>query len=82
MRINLEEIIREEIRTAGPITFARFMELALYHPEYGYYGSGRANIGKRGDFYTNSHATAIYGRMLAEVATRAVVFHRERLHLR
>ena len=65
---NLEGIIREEIRTAGPITFARFMELALYHPEYGYYGSGRANIGKRGDFYTNSHATAIYGRMVAEVA--------------
>ena len=65
---NLEGIIREEIRTAGPITFARFMELALYHPEYGYYGSGRANIGKRGDFYTNSHATAVYGRMVAEVA--------------
>ena len=64
----IEGIIREEIRTTGPITFARFMEIALYHPEYGYYGSGRAKIGKHGDFYTNSHATAVYGRMLAEVA--------------
>lgn len=65
---HLEAIIQEEIRAAGPITFARFMELALYHPKYGYYGSGRAKIGKLGDFYTNSHATAIYGRMIAEVA--------------
>lgn len=65
---NLEEIITEEIRAVGPITFARFMELALYHPEYGYYGSGRAVIGKRGDFYTSSHATAVYGRMVSEVA--------------
>ena len=29
--------IRAEIRSSGPITFARFMELALYHPEFGYY---------------------------------------------
>jgi SAM-dependent MidA family methyltransferase len=65
---NMEGIITEEIRAVGPITFARFMELALYHPEYGYYGSGSAVIGKRGDFYTSSHATAVYGRMVAEVA--------------
>ncbi len=29
--------ILAEIRSSGPITFARFMELALYHPEFGYY---------------------------------------------
>lgn len=27
----------EEIRVSGPITFARFMELALYHEPFGYY---------------------------------------------
>lgn len=29
--------ILADIRSSGPITFARFMELALYHPEFGYY---------------------------------------------
>ena len=29
-------IVSEMTRT-GPITFARFMELALYHPQFGYY---------------------------------------------
>ena len=63
----LEEIIREEIRTVGPITFARFMELALYHPDYGYYGSGRARLGKAGDYYTSPQATPVFGELFAEV---------------
>jgi SAM-dependent MidA family methyltransferase len=33
----LAEIIREEIRRDGPIPFSRWMELCLYHPQYGYY---------------------------------------------
>ena len=32
------------------ISFARFMELALYHPEHGYYSKAR-EIGRKGDFY-------------------------------
>jgi len=40
--------ISEEIRRTGSIPFSRFMELALYHPEWGYYASGRAVIGSRG----------------------------------
>ncbi len=34
---HLVAAIAEEIRTSGPITFARFMELALYHDPFGYY---------------------------------------------
>jgi len=33
----LAAIIREEIRRSGPIRFSRWMELCLYHPQYGYY---------------------------------------------
>jgi SAM-dependent MidA family methyltransferase len=43
------------------------MELALYHPEYGYYGSGRARVGKEGDFFTSVSVGSIYGRLLASV---------------
>ena len=63
----LLRIIKEEIRTAGRITFERYVELALYHPRYGYYSSGAASIGKAGDFYTSSQATRMYGTLMAEV---------------
>jgi SAM-dependent MidA family methyltransferase len=63
----LLQIIKEEIHTNGRITFERYMELALYHPLYGYYSSGAASIGKTGDFYTSSQATRMYGTLMAEV---------------
>jgi SAM-dependent MidA family methyltransferase len=61
----LTQIIRAEIGQRGPISFARFMELALYHPEHGYYASGRASIGRRGDFFTNASVGPLFGRLLA-----------------
>lgn len=64
----LEEVIRGEITSqAGILPFRRFMELALYHPEHGYYASGRARVGKSGDFYTSVSVGRIYGRVLASV---------------
>jgi SAM-dependent MidA family methyltransferase len=61
----LTEIIRAEIGANGPIPFARFMELGLYHPQHGYYASGRANIGRRGDFFTNVSVGPLFGKLLA-----------------
>ena len=61
----LAEIIRAEIDANGPIPFARFMELALYHPRHGYYAGGRANIGRRGDFFTNVSVGPLFGKLLA-----------------
>src|SRR5438477_12643511 len=61
----LTEIIGAEIGANGPISFARFMELALYHPDRGYYASGRANIGRRGDFFTNVSVGPLFGKLLA-----------------
>jgi SAM-dependent MidA family methyltransferase len=62
----LEELIKDEVRLNGRITFARFVELALYHPEHGYYASGRAKIGRSGDFYTSPQATGAFGALLSE----------------
>ena len=51
--------------SGGWLSFDRYMELALYHPDEGYYGSGRARIGEGGDFDTASETSALYGRALA-----------------
>ena len=63
----VEEIIRAEIRAAGPMRFDRFMELALYHPGSGYYAKigGPSPIGKSGDFFTSVSAGPLFGRLLA-----------------
>lgn len=59
------EIICAEIAERGPLPFRRYMELALYHPEFGYYTSGRAQIGRKGDFFTNVSVGPLFGRLLA-----------------
>lgn len=60
--------LRDEIRRSGPITFARFMEVALYDPERGYYGGSEARPGRAGDFLTAPESHPIFGRTLARVA--------------
>lgn len=62
---DLIEIIQEEIRVAGDITFARFMELALYHPKHGYYLTSHRRPGRDGDFLTAPEASAYFGLTLA-----------------
>lgn len=61
----LVEMIREEIRSRGPQSFAWFMAQALYHPEHGYYSTDRAAIGLRGDYFTNVSVGPLFGELLA-----------------
>jgi SAM-dependent MidA family methyltransferase len=65
LQTELAQFIRDTIRARGPVTFAWFMEQALYHPAYGFYSSGRAAIGRRGDYFTNVSVGPIFGRLLA-----------------
>jgi SAM-dependent MidA family methyltransferase len=65
----LIELIRAEIQKRGPVSFAWFMEQALYHSEHGYYSSGRCAIGRHGDFFTNVSVGPLFGRLLtAQIA--------------
>jgi SAM-dependent MidA family methyltransferase len=57
--------IHEEIARTGPITFARFMELALYDPAGGYYRSETARPGREGDFLTAPETHPIFGDAMA-----------------
>ena len=63
--------IAAEIRSRGPMTFARFMELALYDPEAGYYSTSAdpegetTGPGRRGDFLTAPEGHPIFGWAMA-----------------
>ena len=61
----IAEIRREIAASGGRITFERFMELALYHPQHGYYTVGKHRIGKTGDYFTSVSVGPIFGRILA-----------------
>lgn len=58
--------IRKEIDASeGWISFARFMQLALYTNKLGYYAGGSAKLGKEGDFTTAPEITPLFGATLA-----------------
>jgi SAM-dependent MidA family methyltransferase len=61
----LFELIRREAAGTGVLTFARFMELALYAPGCGYYETEKNNIGRHGDFYTSVSTGNLFGELLA-----------------
>ncbi len=65
MRSKLLDIILEKIRDDGPVSFRDFMELSLYHPEYGYYSRELILIGSGGDFMTAPQATPLFGALLS-----------------
>jgi SAM-dependent MidA family methyltransferase len=57
--------IRDEIRTGGPMSFARFMEIALNDPDDGYYARGPEVLGAEGDYFTASDVGSAFGECLA-----------------
>lgn len=60
----LRSLLVAEIAANGPITFARFMDLALYHPEHGYYTAGPPPVGPDGDYFTSSDVSPLFGAAL------------------
>ena len=52
------------IRERGPLTVAAFMELALYHPETGYYARAAQRSGRAGDFFTSVDVGPVFGELL------------------
>ncbi len=62
----LTELIRQEIAGHGGwISFARYMELALYAPGLGYYTAGAHKFGEAGDFITAPELSVLFGKTLA-----------------
>jgi len=60
--------VLDALRRSGPMTFARYMALCLYHPEHGYYMQGRERTGARGDYFTSADLHPIFARLIARQA--------------
>ena len=67
----LVEAIRASIRASGPMTFARFMEHALYEPGHGYYRRPDPGPGRAGDFLTAPEAHPIFGAVIGRLLEQA-----------
>ncbi|WP_026692902.1 class I SAM-dependent methyltransferase [Peribacillus kribbensis] len=53
-------------RKENQLSYNEFIELALYHPQFGYYMNDSSKIGKSGDFYTSVNVSDILGTMLGK----------------
>jgi SAM-dependent MidA family methyltransferase len=58
--------VHDEITGSGGwISFARYMQLALYEPGLGYYSAGARKLGAAGDFITAPEVAPVFGRCVA-----------------
>lgn len=62
LRRKIENVISQQ---GGWISFARYMEMALYEPGLGYYSHGGEILGWRGDFVTAPEISTLFGQTLA-----------------
>jgi SAM-dependent MidA family methyltransferase len=62
----LQNIIKERIEHENNISFAQFMQMALYQPGYGYYSSGTHKFGKEGDFVTSPELGSLFAQCMAQ----------------
>jgi SAM-dependent MidA family methyltransferase len=73
-------VFRAEANSSGRMSFARFMELALYHPQVGYYRRDQPRVGYAAgtDFFTASTSGPIFGELVAAACVKLLEGHNPR----
>ncbi len=62
LRLRIINSIRD---AGGVVSFADYMQMALYEPGLGYYMAGAAKFGAEGDFVTAPEVSPLFGQALA-----------------
>jgi SAM-dependent MidA family methyltransferase len=63
----LARLIQKEIQAQnGQISFAKYMEMALYTPGLGYYAAGKNKLGSKGDFTTAPEISPLFGATIVQ----------------
>ncbi|MCX7148885.1 MAG: SAM-dependent methyltransferase [Rhodocyclales bacterium] len=76
----LTRLIAAEIAVGGGwLSFARYMELALYAPGLGYYSGGSRKFGSEGDFLTAPELTPLFGQALARQVAQVLAGSKPRV---
>ena len=68
----LSKRIYKQIKRQGAMSFAKFMEMALYTPQLGYYSGSLQKIGRGGDFITAPEVSPIFSRCIARQAAQVL----------
>ena len=61
----LLQLLRAQIASHGPMSFAHYMERCLYAPGLGYYSAGKTKFGEAGDFVTAPELGALFAQCVA-----------------
>ena len=67
-----KQIVSEIQASGGQISFARYMELALYAPGLGYYSAGSAKLGPAGDFVTAPEISPLFAQCVARQVAQLI----------
>ncbi len=68
----LTKRISKQLKRQGELSFSKFMEMALYTPELGYYAGALQKIGRKGDFITAPEVSPIFSRCIARQAAQVL----------
>jgi SAM-dependent MidA family methyltransferase len=70
---SLRDVLRNMLQY-GDLSFHDFMEVALYHPQFGYYSTAHNPVGKGADYVTAPHLSPAFsfaiGRLVSEFVDR------------
>jgi SAM-dependent MidA family methyltransferase len=77
----LARLIQQEIQAQkGQISFAKYMEMALYAPGLGYYAAGKNKLGSKGDFTTAPEISPLFGATIVQTLL-PIIEHLQHLNL-
>ena len=65
MKSLIESYLTDKINKESEILFSEFMDISLYHKNYGYYISKKQIFGKKGDFVTSPINSTLFGESIS-----------------